>query len=158
MSFESSYGCKEIQINENDYLAIEKKGKDNQSWEEITFKTNNGANEIFIGSYYTNNYSNSIEWMEYNKNFVAILKTSTTSNDITDIQIKVLFDIQSKKLISGTQEELLEIYKREFEVNQKFDVLAVPYRRAFVVAPEKTEEFKKAAKILKINSNLKKTK
>ena len=96
--------------------------------------------------------------MEYNKNFVAILKTSTTSNDITDIQIKALFDIQSKKLISGTQEELLEIYKREFEVNQKFDVLAVPYRRAFVVAPEKTEEFKKAAKILKINSNLKKTK
>ena len=141
--------CKTIQMNENGYLTIERKGKDGCFWEEVTFKTRDEETATFVGSYYTHNRSTSFEWMEYNQNFIAILKLPALDCDRDDAEIKALFDIQSRKLIDGTQEELLKIYKREFEVHPGFDVLAVPCNRAFVVAPEKTEEFKKAAKILK---------
>ena len=84
--------------------------------------------------------------MEYNKNYVVILN----EKDINNTQIRAIFDVQTKRFVDGSQNDLLEIYKRKFEVKQKFDVLAVPCRKTFVVAPQKAEEFKKKAKILNL--------
>lgn len=55
--------------------------------------------------------------------------------------LKKIDDLKNKNnLLYDTMNELIN-YNREKEDKQNFEVLAVPCDRAFVVSPEKTEEF-----------------
>jgi len=114
MSIVHSYGKVEIPINEKEFIIIETKGEDGYEWKEVSFQTKD-EKEIFIGSYYTYNYSSSREWIEYNNNVIALLGVYACGNEISDTYVQVIFDVNSKQLINGSQEELLKIYIQEFK-------------------------------------------
>ena len=121
MSITYSYGKEEISINENESMVIETKGEDGYKWKEVTYKST--QDEIFVGSYFTYNYSSSREWMEYNENYIALLAVYTFGYEISDTKVKKIFDINNKQLIDGSKEELLEIYNREFNKPNKKKIL-----------------------------------
>ena len=119
MSVVHSYGKEIISINESGSIIIETKSEEGYEWKEVSFKTN-GEEEIGIGSYSTYNYSSSREWMEYNDNVIALLAIYTYGYEASDTYVQVIFDIQSKQLIKGSQEELVKIYNQEFnELSKK---------------------------------------
>ena len=122
MSVVHSYGKEVILINENESLIIETKSEEGYKWKELTFKTI-GEEEIYIGSYSTYNYSFSREWMEYNDKYVILLAIYTYGYEISDTQVEKIFDITSKKFVEGSQEELCEIYNREFKEITKKKIL-----------------------------------
>lgn len=113
MSIVHSYGKEEISINDKEKIIIETKSEDGYEWKEVEYKS--ADDEIHIGSYYTYNYSSSNEWMEYNENYIILLVVYKYGYENSDTQVKKIFDIKSKQLIKGTQEELLEIYNQEFK-------------------------------------------
>ena len=119
MSVVHSYGKEKISINESSSIIIETKSEEGYEWKEVFFKTN-GEEEIGIGSYYTYNYSSSREWMQYNDNVIALLAIYTYGYEVSDTYVQVIFDIKSKQLIKGSQEELVKIYNQEFnELSKK---------------------------------------
>lgn len=113
MSVVHSYGKDKILINEIEFMIIETKGEEGYEWKEVTYKSS--LDEMYIGSYYTYNYSSSREWLEYNENYIVLLAIYTFGYEISDTQVKKVFDINSKQLIEAPQEELLRIYNQEFK-------------------------------------------
>ena len=53
--------------------------------------------------------------MEYNENYIILLVVYKYGYKNSDTQVKKIFDIKSKQLIRGAQEELLKIYNQEFK-------------------------------------------
>lgn len=137
MSVEYTYEEKRIKLREDISLLIVPKSEEYYCWNEVSIETKTGTQKI--GAYFTDPGSH--ERMVYNSNFVVFLQYDPYVPRTT---IKNIFDIQSNQMLENTQEELLEIYNREFKVSQKMDVMAVPCSKSFTVAPEKAEEFKKA--------------
>lgn len=113
MSIEWSFKPKETPVNETDAIITQEFENDGYSWIKVKYRT--GENEIEIGSYFTYNYSSSREWMEHNENYIVLMCVDTYGYDVSDPYVISLFDIKSKRLISGTREELLEIYYQEFK-------------------------------------------
>lgn len=121
MSVTWSFEKKEIEINEKNSIIIESKGEEGYTWDEVTFKSEEG--EVSIGAYYTYNYSSSREWMEYNSNYIVLLSIYMDGYEPCDTEIKKLFDVNSRRFIEGSQEELFEYYNQEFKQNNKKKVL-----------------------------------
>ena len=116
MAITYSYGKQEIKINESDSIILETKSEEVYEWKEVTFKTKEQKKEIYIGTYYTRTYPDEREWMEYNDNFIAILAGHKHGHIISDVRVMELFDINSRKLIKESQEEMREIYAEQFKL------------------------------------------
>ena len=120
MSIVRSYGKEEILINENKIIIIETKEEDGYEWKEVTYKSND---EIKIGSYYTYNYTSSIEWMEYNDDYIVLLIIHKGGHVNSKTLIKKMFNIKLKQFVYGSQEQLLEVYNKSFKGNAKKKIL-----------------------------------
>ena len=113
MSVVHSYGKEKVSIDGEKFLVIETKGEEGYEWKEVTFKTK--QEEIYIGGYYTYNYSSSRQWMEYNSDFIVLMAIYTCGYDVSDPQVMNMFDIKSKKIVEGEQSQLIELYNKEFK-------------------------------------------
>jgi len=123
MSVTHSYGKVLLKVNDFCSIITETKGEDGYVWNEVTFKSESDEKEIYIGSYFSYNYTNSNEWMEYNENYIALLKIPKIGYQNLDMQITKLFDINKKEVIQDSQENLLDVYNSEFKGITKNKIL-----------------------------------
>ena len=117
MSIVKNISKKEISLNDKEAIIEEEKSEDGYEWKEVTFKSEDM--EFDIGSYYTYNYSYSTEWMEYNSEYIVLMAVYVLGFDeISEPQVKAMFDIKSKSFITGNSEELRKIYYNSFKKHQ----------------------------------------
>lgn len=117
MSIEHSLGNNVIALNDEDSIIVERKSEDGYVWDEVTFKT--GEESINIGSYSVYNYDSSKDWMEYNSDFIFLMTKRTCGYDTHSPQVIKLFDIKSRQLVGGSQEELMKIYNNFKKVSNR---------------------------------------
>lgn len=103
---------KEIFFNGNKSVILEEKSDDYQ-YVEVTF--NNGKEKVYIGSYFTA-YSIDKEWVEFNSEYIAIMKF-VYGDEYVGPQVVKMFNIKSEQFIDGSVEELLELYAHSFGKN-----------------------------------------
>lgn len=103
-----TYEEERININSEVSLLVVPKSEDCSFWNEVYIETKDGKE--FIESYLTEPGSH--EWMLYNSKYVAFFSYDPY---IPRTFIKNIFDIESRQMVQGTQEELMEICKSEFE-------------------------------------------
>ncbi len=123
-----SIGKKEIALSNNAVLILEKKSEDYE-WVEVTYQSSD--KEILLGSYFEYSFGSGKEWLEYNDDFVVLMKDkygyydSANDDDLyyydddnfgyIGPNVKIMFDINNEKFVQGTEEELLELYLSSFK-------------------------------------------
>lgn len=61
--------------------------------------------------------------MEYNENYIVLLIIHKGGHENSETEVKKIFDINSGKLIEGSKEQLLDIYRKNFKEIAKNKVL-----------------------------------
>lgn len=99
---------KKIDIAEDRALLISSRGEGYYTWDVVFFES--PEERIKIGSYST--IPGSTENMCYNSNCVVFFNFDVGTKELV---IRSIFDIETRQMIEGTQEELKEYYVKAFE-------------------------------------------
>lgn len=113
MSIEYSYGKTLVESNEDYSIFTMEKSEDGYRWKEVTVETEKES--FFAGSYYTYNYSSSVEHMRYNSEYIVIISKCTMGYDHYEPVVASIFDLKTMKFIDASRDELMNIYKSSFE-------------------------------------------
>jgi len=98
----------------NNKLIVEEFMEDNNILNIVSIKNNN--NYIYIGSYYKYNTNNGFEWIEFNNNYIVILRKIYECMDEVNngIFIMSMFDLNKKEFVNKNQDELFNLYYNSF--------------------------------------------
>ena len=110
-----------LELDNNAKIVLKEKDKGSKKL-NVIYK--NGAKKELIGTY---NYGDKgpVEWMDYNNDYIVILceefgyrtnpyKYEEPEFTIIGTEVKALFSIKEESLITGTKEELYNMYEEIF--------------------------------------------